>query len=72
MSFDKLKGKMVEQRITQGKMAEMLGITVQSFNAKLNGRSPFTLEEAIRITDILSLSDPVDIFFTPNIPKMQR
>ena len=53
-------------------MAEALGITVQALNAKLNGRSQFTLEEVVRITDILSLKDPVDIFFDPSVPKMQR
>ena len=72
MSFDKLKGKMVERRISQEKMAKLLGITVQSLNAKLNGRSQFTLEEVVRITEILSLQDPVDIFFAANVPNMQR
>ena len=72
MAFDKLKGKMAEQNISQEKMAKNLGITVQSFNAKLNGRSHFRLEEVVKITEILSLKDPVDIFFDPSVPKMQR
>lgn len=72
MSFDKLKGKMTEGHLSQKSMAEALGITVQALNAKLNGRSQFTLEEVVRITDILSLKDPVDIFFDPTVPKMQR
>lgn len=72
MSFDKLKGKMTEKRISQEKMAGMLGITVQSLNAKLNGRSQFTLNEVVSITKILNLDNPVDIFFKPNVPKMQR
>lgn len=72
MSFDKLKGKMTEQRVTQEKMAKGLGITPQCLNAKLNGRSQFTLLEAVKIIEILSLEDPADIFFTPNIPNMQR
>lgn len=72
MSFDKLKGKMTEKHMSQEKMAKSLGITVQALNAKLNGRSKFTLEEVVKITEILSLKDPVDIFFTPNVPKMQQ
>lgn len=72
MSFDKLKGKMTENRIPQYKMAKILGITVQSLNAKLNGRSQFTLEEVVKITEVLSLKDPVDIFFTPSVPNMQQ
>ena len=72
MSFDKLKGKMTEKHMSQEKMAKSLGITVQAINAKLNGRSKFTLEEVVKITEILSLKDPVDIFFTPNVPNMQQ
>ena len=69
MSFDKLKGKMTEAHVSQAKLSEHLGITVQSLNAKLNGRTQFTLEEAIKITAFLNLKDPVDIFFQPKRPR---
>lgn len=72
MAFDKLRGKMTEARFSQEKMAKLLGITVQSLNAKINGRSPFTLEEVVRITDILDLKNPMDIFFEPIVLKMQQ
>ena len=72
MSFDKLKGKMTEAHISQAKLSEHLGITVQSLNAKLNGRTQFTLEEAIKITAFLRLKDPVDIFFNPSVSNLQR
>lgn len=72
MSFDKLKGKMTEAHVSQAKMSEYLGITVQSLNAKLNGRTQFTLEEAVKITDFLMLNDPIDIFFRPSVLKMQQ
>ena len=71
MSFDKLKGKMTEAHVSQAKLSEHLG-TVQSLNAKLNGRTQFTLGEAIKITAFLNLKDPVDIFFSPSVPKMQQ
>ena len=72
MSVDKLKGKMTEGHLSQKSMAQNLGITVQALNAKLNGRSQFTLGEVVKITEMLSLKDPVDIFFNPNVPKMQQ
>lgn len=72
MSFDKLKGKMVEAHVSQARLSEKLGITVQSLNAKLNGRTQFTLEEAVKITEFLNLKDPIDIFFDPSVPKMQQ
>ena len=72
MSFDKLKGKMAEAHVSQAKLSGYLGITVQSLNAKLNGRTQFTLEEAVKITEFLNLKDPVDIFFFFFFPKMQH
>ena len=63
---------MTERHLSQAELAKCLGITVQALNAKLNGRSPFILEEVVKITDILSLDDPVDIFFRPSILKMQH
>lgn len=72
MSFDKLKGKMTEGHLSQRIMAQKLGITVQALNAKLNGRSQFTLGEVVKITEMLSLKDPVDIFFKPSVPNTQR
>lgn len=72
MSFDKLKGKMAEQRVSQERLSKELGITAQSLNAKLNGRSQFTLAEVVKITDVLSIRDPVDIFFSPSVPNTQR
>ena len=72
MSFDKLKGKMTEAHVSQDKLSKYLGITVQSLNAKINGRSPFTLEEVVKITEYLELENPVDIFFSPSVSKMQQ
>lgn len=72
MSFDKLKGKMAEKRISQDKMAQYIGITVQAFNAKINGRSQFTLEEVVKMTEFLGITNPKEIFFESNIPNMQR
>ena len=72
MSFDKLKGKMTERHVSQEKLSKVLGITVQSLNAKLNGRSQFTLEEVVKISEHLKLDNPVDIFFNPSVSKMQH
>ena len=63
---------MAEAHVSQDKLSKQLGITVQSLNAKINGRSQFTLEEVVKITDYLNLEDPVNIFFKPNVPKMQH
>lgn len=63
MNFDKLKGKMTESRVSQDKMAKEIGITVQSLNAKINGRNQFTIEEAVKIIEFLRIDNPAEIFF---------
>lgn len=72
MNYDKLKGKMKEKRISQAEMAEEIGITLQAFNQKVNGKRQFTIEEAIIISEKLDLENPMEYFFTPNVPYMQR
>lgn len=72
MNINKLKGKIVEAGMTQEKLAVNLGISVQSLNAKLNNRSCLTIEEAKKITDVLNIKNPIDIFFNSKFPKMQR
>lgn len=61
--MNKLKGIMREYNYSQKKLAEELGITVQSLNAKLNGRSVFTIPEANDICKIFNIKKPEDIFF---------
>lgn len=75
MIYNKLKGIMKEKNYSQSKLAKSLNITMQSLNAKLNGRSQFTIKEAfdiISILDIENSNDVVEIFFKNNIPKMQQ
>ena len=75
MAYNKLKGLMKEKNYSQSKLAEILKISTQSLNAKLNGRSQFTVQEAFEIISILKIessNDIVAIFFKNNIPNMQR
>lgn len=72
MNDRKIKAKMVELGVTQKDLAEKLGISMQNLNAKLNGRNIMNIEEAAKITKILKLDDPIDIFFNNNVPNMQQ
>lgn len=64
MQTNKIRAKMVELGYTQKKLASSMGITVQTLNSKLNGRSVLTLDEAISITKILKITNPTEIFFS--------
>lgn len=43
--YDKLKGLMKENHITQVELAQILNMTVSTLNFKLNGKSDFTIKE---------------------------
>ena len=66
MKFYKLRAKMMEKEMTQEKLAMALKIAPQTLNAKINGRTQFTLEEVLEIVSILEIDNPVDIFFAEN------
>lgn len=53
-----LKGKIREQAMTQGDVAEKIGISLSRFNAKLNnsGGAEFSLGEVRAIKALLQLS----------------
>ena len=55
---------MREYNMTQQNLADELGISVQSFNAKINGKVPFTVPEAKKISELLNLENPSEIFFS--------
>ncbi len=70
--YEKLRGRMREKKVSQSSLASHLGITLHSYNAKINGRTQFTIFEATRIADYLDLSNPCEYFFENNFPNMQR
>ena len=44
---------MAEKQITQKMLADKLDISISTLNFKINGKSNFTLNEAIKISEIL-------------------
>ena len=60
MNLNRLRGIMAEQRITQRDLAKSIGIAENSLSNKLNGRYAFNTDEAIKICDVLNISDPKD------------
>lgn len=62
--YHKLKVIMFDRQINQTELAEKLDITQASLNAKLNGRSDFSIGEAEKIIKALNIENPSDIFFS--------
>lgn len=73
-SFDKIKGRMCELRITQRGLAKELGISIVSLNKKLNGILNFTWEEMEQIISILGITENeiADYFFADVLRKRNK
>lgn len=51
-----LKSKRALLGLTQIKVAKMLGMTEKSYNMKENGKSLFSLQQVIKVSEILDLT----------------
>ena len=60
------KGWMAENNIRQSEIAELLDISLQSVNLKVNGKQDFTLQQVKKICEHYNIS--ADIF----LPKKLR
>lgn len=61
--FPNLDAEMVRRRITRGMLAEYLHITPTTLSMKLNGKAILTLDECIRIRDIIDKKLTIDYLF---------
>ena len=68
MNSNLLRAALAQQGMTQGKLAELVGISPNSLSRKLNGKRQFTLGEAETISRVLELQNPAAVFLTVN-PK---
>ena len=55
VNTNKLKGAMKEADYTQEKLASELNMAINTLNAKINGRSPISTDEAIEMCRILKI-----------------
>ncbi len=55
MNLDIIRGKIAEQRSSQKKIAEQMGISQQSLSRKMTGKRSFTVEEATELCALLNI-----------------
>ena len=61
MNVNKLRGIIVEQGLTQERVAEAIGITPKTFYAKMK-KGVFGTDEVMRMVELLNIEDPASIF----------
>lgn len=66
-----LKAAIIRNGMTQEQLAEMIGLAPNSISRKINGKNEFTLGEAQKIKEALSLSseEVSSIFFAKRVGK---
>lgn len=62
MNTNKIKAKIVECGLTQREVAEIIGISANSFSRKLHGKRDFLLSEVIALCSVLEFDNPEEIF----------
>lgn len=67
MNRAKLEYEMNVHNINKGDMCNLLGISRSAFYRKCKGESEFTQSEIKKIIDILSLENPMEIFFDEKV-----
>jgi len=60
MSSNKLKGKIVEAGFSQRSLAKEIGMSINTLNSKVNGKTPFNTNEIEAICLKLGVHDPVE------------
>ena len=57
MNLDKLRGKLVEHRMTKKNTAVQLGLSERSVNRRMTNRKPFTQSEISKLKKLLNLTN---------------
>lgn len=66
IAVNELRGKIVAKGLTQGEVAEKLGITPKTFREKLK-KGVLNSDEMEMLIEILDIENPVDIFFRNDV-----
>ena len=57
VNSQKIKGRMVERKITQAELAKAMNLSQPALNQKINNVRAFTLEEAVYLQEFLKIDN---------------
>ncbi len=56
VDYDKLRGKLVEKRLTQSDIAEAIGCSRQAVSNKMTGKTALTLRDVTAICELMKVT----------------
>ena len=56
MNIQKLKAALVEKGFTQRSLSKEMNVSKNTLNAKINGKTPISIQEATKLAEVLNLS----------------
>lgn len=63
--FDNIEQLIFNKKLKKREIAEKMGIRYNTLLLKLKGEYPFTLDEALKLKEILETDMEIEILFTP-------
>ncbi len=63
MNANDLRAAIAKKGMTQAEVAQKIGISLNSFSRKINGKREFHLSEAKKLCEVLDIKNPQSIFF---------
>lgn len=65
--FPNLDAEMARRKITRAMLAERIDVTPGTLSLKLNGKSPLTLAECVKIRDAVDEKLKIDYLFSAEV-----
>lgn len=63
MMYPNIKAEIARKGITYAELSAQMDLAQSTLSAKLNGKSKFTIEEALKLRDIFDVSMPIEDLF---------
>lgn len=68
VAVEKIKALIIERGLTQEQTARKIGVTPKTFYNKMK-KGKFGTDEAQKLIKILSIDNPIEIFFAENVTR---
>lgn len=65
--YENLRAEMVRKKMTLSQVSERSGMTIQKMSSRINGRTPFTFDEALTIKHVIGVDMPLETLFQKEV-----